>query len=177
MGYRKLLVWPTCCWSASSAVCSVWYKPHSDLWDFRFRFDFVVSFFMALYLAAQQGWTFTFFGCCFLSQFTLYIVKLPNVLFNNTGSCIVLNVCRQHSWYMTEYGALVEWLWQGKAKLLGDRPDPVPLCLPQIPHVLALYRTRASAVRGQQLTNRLSSGMATTVKVIPYWNCCIGAKN
>jgi hypothetical protein len=28
----------------------------------------------------------------------------------------------------------VEWKWQGKTEVLGEKPVPVPLCPPQIPH-------------------------------------------
>jgi hypothetical protein len=45
-------------------------------------------------------------------------------------------------------GAPVEWNWQGKTDVLGEKPFPVPLRPPQIPHEL----TRASAVRGRRLT-------------------------
>jgi hypothetical protein len=45
-------------------------------------------------------------------------------------------------------GAPVEWNWQGKTEVLGEKPAPVPLCLPHIPHGL----TRASAVRRRWLT-------------------------
>jgi hypothetical protein len=48
--------------------------------------------------------------------------------------------------------APVEWNWQGKTEALGDKPAPVPLCPPQITHVLTRDRTRASAVRGRRLT-------------------------
>jgi hypothetical protein len=33
-------------------------------------------------------------------------------------------------------GAPVEWNWQGKTEVLGEKPVPVPLCPPQIPHAL-----------------------------------------
>jgi hypothetical protein len=49
-------------------------------------------------------------------------------------------------------GALVEWNWQGKTEVLGEKPVPVTLCPPQIPHVPTNDRTRASAVRGRRLT-------------------------
>jgi hypothetical protein len=49
-------------------------------------------------------------------------------------------------------GAPVEWNWQGKTEVLGEKPVPVPLCPPQIPHGLTRDRTRASAVRGRRLT-------------------------
>jgi hypothetical protein len=48
-------------------------------------------------------------------------------------------------------GALVERNWQGKSEELGEKPVPVPLCPPQIPHGLTRDRTRASAVGGRRL--------------------------
>jgi hypothetical protein len=45
-------------------------------------------------------------------------------------------------------GAPVEWNWQGKTKVLGKKPVPVPLCPPQIPHGPTRDWTRTSAVRG-----------------------------
>jgi hypothetical protein len=44
--------------------------------------------------------------------------------------------------------ATVEWYWRGKTKELGEKPVPMPLCPPQIPHGF----TRASMVRGRWLT-------------------------
>jgi hypothetical protein len=41
---------------------------------------------------------------------------------------------------------------QGKTEELGEKPIPVPLFPPQIPHGLTRPRTRASAVRGRRLT-------------------------
>jgi hypothetical protein len=49
-------------------------------------------------------------------------------------------------------GAPVEWDWQGKTEVLGEKPVLVPLCPTQIPHGLTRDRTRASAVRGRRLT-------------------------
>jgi hypothetical protein len=49
-------------------------------------------------------------------------------------------------------GTPVEWNWQGKTEVLGEKPVPVPLCLPQIPHGLTQDRNRASAVRNWLLT-------------------------
>jgi hypothetical protein len=46
----------------------------------------------------------------------------------------------------------VEWNWQVKTKELEEKPVPVPLCPPQIPHGLTRDRTRASAVGGRRLT-------------------------
>ena len=49
-------------------------------------------------------------------------------------------------------GAPVEWNWQGKTEVLGEKPVPVTICPPQIAHGLIRDRTRASAVRGRRLT-------------------------
>jgi hypothetical protein len=49
-------------------------------------------------------------------------------------------------------GEPVEWNWQGKTEELGEKPVPVPLCPPQIPHGLTRDRTRASAMGGRRLT-------------------------
>jgi hypothetical protein len=51
-----------------------------------------------------------------------------------------------------DWRATVEWYWQGKTEELGEKPVPVPLCPPQIPHGLTRPRTRSSAVRGRWLT-------------------------
>jgi hypothetical protein len=48
-------------------------------------------------------------------------------------------------------GPPVEWNWQGKTEVLGEKPVPV-LCPPQTPHGLTRDRTRASAVGGRRLT-------------------------
>jgi hypothetical protein len=48
--------------------------------------------------------------------------------------------------------------WQGKAEELGEKPVPLPLCPPQIPHGLTRVRNRASVVR--LATNDLSHGTA-----------------
>jgi hypothetical protein len=41
---------------------------------------------------------------------------------------------------------------RGKTEVLGEKPVPVPLCPPQIPHGLTRDRTRASTVRVRRLT-------------------------
>jgi hypothetical protein len=51
----------------------------------------------------------------------------------------------------------VEWNWQGKTEVLGEKSVPVPLCPPQIPHGRTQDRTRTSAVRG------LSYGTASSL--------------
>jgi hypothetical protein len=49
-------------------------------------------------------------------------------------------------------GSPMEWNWQGKTKVRGEKPVPVPHCPQQIPHGLTRDRTRASAVRGRPVT-------------------------
>ena len=46
----------------------------------------------------------------------------------------------------------MEWNWQGKTEVLGEKPILVPLCPPQIPHGQTRDRNRASTVRGRRLT-------------------------
>jgi hypothetical protein len=43
-------------------------------------------------------------------------------------------------------GAPIEWNWQGKTKVLGEKQFPVPPCPQQIPNGLTRDRTRAFAV-------------------------------
>jgi hypothetical protein len=52
----------------------------------------------------------------------------------------------------TSNGAPVEWNWQGKTEVIGEKPVPLPLCPPQIPHGLTRDQTRTSAVGGLRLT-------------------------
>jgi hypothetical protein len=58
--------------------------------------------------------------------------------------------------------AMVEWYWQGKREELGEKPVPVPLCPPQIPHGLTQSQTRAFVMRGWW-HNCLSLGMASVI--------------
>jgi hypothetical protein len=51
------------------------------------------------------------------------------------------------------------WIWssgwmilRGKTEELWEKPVPVPLCPPQIPHGLTLAQNRTSAVRSRRLT-------------------------
>jgi hypothetical protein len=43
-------------------------------------------------------------------------------------------------------------LTRERTEVLGDKPAPLPLCTPQIPHGSAWDRTRPSEVSGRQLT-------------------------
>jgi hypothetical protein len=56
--------------------------------------------------------------------------------------CFVLCLLMEHRWSETE----------GETEVLGEKPVPVPLCPPQIPHGLTWDRTLASAVGGRRLT-------------------------
>jgi hypothetical protein len=53
---------------------------------------------------------------------------------------------------MSEYGAVVEWYWQGKTEEHGEKPFPETLFPPQISHGLTSARTRPSAARSRLLT-------------------------
>jgi hypothetical protein len=63
-------------------------------------------------------------------------------------------------------GAPVKWNCEGKTEELGEKPVPVPLCPPQIPHGLTRDRTRASAVGGWRLTAWAMARPDTNVKTI-----------
>jgi hypothetical protein len=65
---------------------------------------------------------------------------------------LILQPCDEDDWFFPCNGAPVEWNWQGKTEILGEKPVPMPLCPPQIPHGLTRDRTRARAVRGRRLT-------------------------
>jgi hypothetical protein len=49
-------------------------------------------------------------------------------------------------------GAPMEWNWQGKPEVIGEKPAPVRLYPPQIPHGLIRDGTLSSAVGGRWLT-------------------------
>jgi hypothetical protein len=55
----------------------------------------------------------------------------------------------------------------GKTEELGEKPVPVPLCLPQIPHGLTRERTRASAVKGRRLTAEPWHGPSMNLQASP----------
>jgi len=59
---------------------------------------------------------------------------------------------------MHGYGALVEWYWQEKSEVLGEKPVAVSLCPPQISHGLNWDRTHASALRCRRLTAQDMTG-------------------
>jgi hypothetical protein len=54
--------------------------------------------------------------------------------------------------YIWVWRAMVEGYCWGKTEEVRERPVPVLLCPPQIPHGLTRARTPASAVRGRWLT-------------------------
>jgi len=59
-------------------------------------------------------------------------------------SLFIAGICRNYivfgSMLIAEYGAWIEWYWQGNVEVLGETPRPVPLCPPQIPHFMDWYR-------------------------------------
>jgi hypothetical protein len=60
-------------------------------------------------------------------------------------------------------GGMIYWL--GKTEELGEKPVPLSLCPPQIPHGLTRARTRVSAVRGRRLT---TWAMARPSQTLPF---------
>ena len=67
-------------------------------------------------------------------------------------------------------GTPVEWNWQGKTDVLGEKPVPVPLCPPQIPHWLT--PGSKPGLRGERpAINRLSHG--TGIKQYYFNKSCI----
>jgi hypothetical protein len=49
-------------------------------------------------------------------------------------------------------GSMSGMVWTGKTKVLGEKPVPMPLCLPQIQLELASDRNQTCTVKGCQLT-------------------------
>jgi hypothetical protein len=62
-------------------------------------------------------------------------------------------------------GAPVEWNWQGNTEALGEKPVPVPLCLPQIPYRLT-PGSNPGLLGGRPATNRLSHGTALLILLL-----------
>jgi hypothetical protein len=65
---------------------------------------------------------------------------------------LLLGHCPSSTWYMSEYGASVEWYWQKIGGLEGGGLVPVPFCLPQIPHGLLWKWIQTFVVRSRWLT-------------------------
>jgi len=55
---------------------------------------------------------------------------------------------------MNKHGAPLEWYRQEKTKVLGEKPVPVPICSPQIPHGHVRDLTRNFA-KGRTASKRL----------------------
>jgi hypothetical protein len=73
------------------------------------------------------------------------------------GEAVSLNCGNQRAYcsspddiWVQSHGGLI--LTKEKPKNSGEKPVPMPLCPPQVPHGLTHARTRASAVRGRRLT-------------------------
>jgi hypothetical protein len=112
-----------------------------------------------------------------LAEFTVkevylfYIYTKPSIfppedgvsLVSKRGCLLTLAYYTFPRWY--EFGER-RWndtaYWQGKTEELVEKPFPVPLCPPQIPHGLTRARTRTFVVTGRQLT---TWAMAQTLPV------------
>jgi len=83
-----------------------------------------------------QKWRFCLFrrNKCWASLRLIPFSVLFFVLFNDAINC---QVCDVDVRWMNEYEALVEWYWQGNTGVLEEKPIPVLLCPPQIPHGLS----------------------------------------
>jgi hypothetical protein len=84
---------------------------------------------------------------------------------SNPDRPVVQSVIRHYTDWANP--APVEWYWQGKTEELGEKPVPVPLCPPQIPHGLNRAQTRASAVRGRRLTTWTMARPVLLLRNIP----------
>jgi hypothetical protein len=67
-----------------------------------------------------------------------------------------------------EYGAFVEWYWQGKTYVLVEKRVPVPYDIAQTPRGLAWNRTGASAVKRRRLTARPTAPPLKTKTNLKY---------
>jgi hypothetical protein len=77
--------------------------------------------------------------------------------------------------------ATVEWCWQDKTEELGDKPVPVRLCPPQVPHRQSLARTRTCVVRDRRLTPEPRQGLLSILLLtvtLPkiFWRFVISRK-
>jgi len=68
-----------------------------------------------------------------------------------------------------EPGALDEW-WQKKIEVLREKPVPVPLCSPQIPHKLAWYWPWASEIKDRRITAWTAHSFLTSVPDRGEWS-------
>ena len=72
-----------------------------------------------------------------------------------------------------EYGALVQWQWQGKTAATGEEPVRVVLRTPQISRGLAWDRIWASAMRNWRLTAWSKSRPGAHQAVTLRYSCII----
>jgi hypothetical protein len=84
-------------------------------------------------------------------------IILKRIMLCRWGETIPLNCghqrayCSSLMWYMSmeSHGGKI---LTGETEVLGEEPDPLPLCPPQITHGLTRARTLSSAMRGRRLT-------------------------
>jgi hypothetical protein len=67
-------------------------------------------------------------------------------------------------------GAPVEWNWQGKTEVLGEKPVSVPLCPTQIPHGLTTG-SNPGLCGWRPAANRLSHGTARIMCLFKHSSC------
>jgi len=75
------------------------------------------------------------------------------------GETVSLNCGHHPPGDIWVWRATVEWYWQGKTEELGEKPVPVPLWPPQIPHGMTLGANPGLRCE-RPATNRLSYGIA-----------------
>jgi hypothetical protein len=93
----------------------------------------------AVFISSEQRTVFDGTHLTSLSEvsYSTYEVStsypLPYVIFAMGCDCLcgtgyLMDPLSIHRWYMSEYGAAVEWYWQGKTEGLGEKPVLVALC-------------------------------------------------
>jgi hypothetical protein len=92
-----------------------------------------------------------------------FVIQSPTIaegtlIFGRLHSFVRLSSWQQKHVYGDECGALMEWFWQGKPAVVGEKPVSIPLCPLQISHALVRYRGRTFAARGRWLTTQTMVG-------------------
>jgi hypothetical protein len=93
-------------------------------------------------------------------------LRLLRVSREDCATCIALmadkwNISKKYWWNDTD----------GKIQACGVKPVRVPLCVPQIPHRLAWYGTKSSAVKGRRLRAWDTARLQPMHMVIQFHNC------
>jgi len=64
------------------------------------------------------------------------------------------------------HGAMVEYYWQRKMELLLEKPVPLLLCPPKMPHELTWHRTWNPVVAGPRLTQGTDPGNVQNIAAV-----------